>query len=76
MVTTGPALTDEMIEDLPTEATMELVFSAYAETTAEFDQWCVDYNISPVTVTLDNTIGILLYFADERDLILFKLKWQ
>lgn len=47
----------------------------HAETTPEFDQWMIDYNIGSAEVLLDAKQGVSFVFAAELDAMLFKLRW-
>lgn len=47
----------------------------YAETTPEFEQWVADYEIGPMTISLDVETGTTFTLTSDRDAMLFKLRW-
>ena len=45
------------------------------ETTPEFKQWAEAYGVSLVALTVDVERGVLFHLLDDRDAMLFKLRW-
>lgn len=54
---------------------LSLSHRLYAETTPEFEQWVADYEIGPMTISLDPQTGTTFTLTSDRDAMLFKLRW-
>ena len=54
---------------------LNLSHRLYAETTPEFEQWIADYEIGPMTISLDTKTGTTFTLTSDRDAMLFKLRW-